>query len=748
MKGQRILAFAIALLVSTTGGLLVHEEGIGHLIGAEGLELWTLDLRQRFAAESRKAGVEGARESEIVLVLFDEESVNQAKYESPFPRDVIAGLIDALSGAGARTIGLDVYLARLYPELNADDGGDDLLRAAIERAGNVVLVAPMTQDEGGPQLAYPHPDFANAAADVGAAEIPTPFETVRDATLALRSSDGLEPSWSLALYAHARGLDADSLLAQGLQSGRIDLPGLPGAWGEIPEAWHNEEAGSGFAVSFPIRFSGPPTRAGAEDAAAGTFTVFSASMVPILAPFTPEFFRDKIVLVGTGFHDSDKFRTPFYDARVLEDGSGESEARIAGWTYGVEVHANALQNLLDGEFLQPLDFGWLLILLLGLTGVVSLLTFWGGTGWGAVGAGISTISVLFVASWAFLGEIFLPFAGTLMELEGRFLWIPVVTPITSIFLAYVGSTAYVSIVEGREKRFIRGAFGKYVSPAVVTQISESPESLRLGGQKRHLSILFSDLAGFTTLSERLDAEDLVTLLNEYLTEMTDVVMEEEGTLDKYIGDAIMAFWNAPQEQEDHADRALRCAIRMQRKMKELNARWATETEDEAEELVVRIGVNTGQAVGGNVGGRDRFDYSAIGDPVNLAARLEPANKSYDTLVMASEFTLKEAVAADYYLRELDLMAVKGKLEPVRVYEILEMHDGELSPEKRETLGHYNLGLAAYQRKDWELAAEYFQAALESDPNDGPSGVYLDRARECIANPPPADWDFVVRRQVK
>ena len=743
MKGQRILAFAIALLVSVAGGLLVHEERFGHLIGTEGLELWTLDLRQRFSTESRKAGVEGGRESEIVLVLFDEASVNEWKYESPFPRPVIADLVDAIAGAGARTIGLDVYLARLYPELNAEEGGDDLLREAIERAGNVVLVAPTTQGENGSQLAYPHPDFADVSADVGAAEIPTPFETARDGTLAVRSADGLEPSWSLALYAHARELDADSILAAAYQTGRIELPGLPKKWGKIPQAWYSEEPGSKFAISFPIQFSGPPTRPGAED---GTFTAFSASMVPILAPFTPEFFRDKIVLVGTGFHDSDKFRTPFYDAAAPTEGGEEGEKALAGWTYGVEVHANALQNLLDGEYLQPLSIGWLLALLLGLTGVVSLLTFWGGAGWGAVGAGVAALSVLFIAEWAFIGELFLPFVGTVWKPEARFLWIPVVTPITSIFLAYVGSTAYVSIVEGREKRFIRGAFGKYVSPAVVAQISDSPQSLKLGGQKRPLTVLFSDLAGFTTLSERLDAEELVTLLNDYLTEMTDIVMEEQGTLDKYIGDAIMAFWNAPQEQEDHADRALRCAIRMQRKMNELNERWAT--EDGGEELIVRIGVNTGTAVVGNVGGRDRFDYSAIGDPVNLAARLEPANKSYDTLVMASEFTLKEAVASDYYLRELDLLAVKGKHEPVRVYEILEMHDGELSPLKREVLGHYNLGLAAYQRKDWELAVEYFQAALDSDPHDGPSRVYLDRARECIANPPPADWDFVVRRQVK
>jgi len=746
MKGRRILAFAIALLVSITGGLLVHEQRIGRLLGAEGLELWTLDLRERFAAENRKADVEGVRESEIVLVFFDEESINQAKYESPFPRDVIARLIDSLSTAGARTIGLDVYLARLYPELNADDGGDDLLREAIARAGNVVLVAPVTQDEEGSRLAYPHPDFADVAADVGAAEIPTPFETVRDGLLAVRSANGLEPSWSLALYAHSRGLDADSLLTSGFQTHRIDLPGLPGAWGEIPQAWDSEDPGPEFAVSFPIRFSGPPTRLGSPDADVGTFTAFAASMIPILTSFTPEFFRDKIILVGTGFHDSDKFRTPFYNVPLLAAEDGEGESGIAGWTYGVEIHANALQNLLDGDYLQPLSTGWLLILLLVITGVVSLLTFWGGAGWGAVGAGVAALSVLAIAEWAFIGEIFLPFVGTLWRPEARFLWIPVVTPITSIVLAYVGSTAYVSIVEGREKRFIRSAFGKYVSPAVVARISDSPESLKLGGQKRQLSILFSDLAGFTNLSERMDAEDLVTLLNNYLTEMTNIVKEEQGTLDKYIGDAIMAFWNAPEEQEDHADRALRCAIRMQRRMKDLNERWTS--EDGGEELVVRIGVNTGTAVVGNVGGRDRFDYSAIGDPVNLAARLEPANKSYKTLVMASEFTLSAALAADYYLRELDLLAVMGRLEPVRVYEILEMHDGELSSTKREVLGHYNLGLAAYQRRDWELAAEYFQAALNSDSGDGPSRVYLDRARDWIANPPPADWDFVVHRQVK
>ena len=290
-------------------------------------------------------------------------------------------------------------------------------------------------------------------------------------------------------------------------------------------------------------------------------------------------------------------------------------------------------------------------------------------------------------------------------------------------------------------------YRKYVSPAVAQAIAENPEALKLGGAKRELTILFSDLAGFTDLSERLDPQELITMINEYLSEMTNLVLEEGGTLDKYIGDAIMAFWNEPLPYPDHADRALRCAVRMQRKMNELNDRWRR-SDPAAETLDVRIGINTGTVVVGNVGGKDRFDYSALGDAVNLAARLEPANKTYNTLVMASENTMHSATPSAYRYRELDLIAVKGKLRPVTVYEIVELTDAPLPAAREQALGHYGSGLVAYKRRDWELAATYFEAALEADPKDGPSNVYLERCRANVTNPPPADWDFVVRRTVK
>ncbi|GMR11891.1 MAG: hypothetical protein BMS9Abin29_0076 [Gemmatimonadota bacterium] len=693
----------------------------GYLTGLEELELLTLDRRQQFFSDELRAASE---DNQIVLVLFDSTSVRDWPYLSPFPRRVLAELIRSLSAAGARTIGLDVYLDRTYEELNSREGGDDLLRDAIKAAGNVVLVAPTESTEGGPRLALPDPFFLDVAADVGAAELPTPHETVRDGVLAVRSAGTLEPSWSLALYANAQGLDVRAILRDAQREGRIDIPGLPPSIGRLPRSWTDGSEATSYALPFTIRFVGPPSRPGAAEERA--FPAFSASVVSAVATFSPEFFRGKIVLMGTGFHESDRFRTPFYD--LARNDVGE----VHGWTYGVEVHANALQNLLDSQYIRPAGNAIVWTMLLVLAGVTAGIVFWRGAVWGAGGAVVGA-----------LGSFVLAF----QQFGSSFLWLPIVAPLVVIVAAYLGSTAYVSIVEGRDKRFIKSAFGKFVSPSVVDEIAADPSKLKLGGQTQTISVLFSDLAGFTSLSEDLEAETLIVLLNEYLSEMTELVLAEEGYLDKYIGDAVMAFWNAPKAASDHADRALRCAIMMQRKLCEMNARWRA-ADPEARELRVRIGINTGEVVVGNVGGKDRFDYSAIGDSVNLGARLEPANKDYDTLVMTSEYTLNAATPENYRLRELDFMTVVGQQQPVKVYEVLELADGLLEPSKEEALRHYASGMAAYKNRDWELAEQYFKAGVEADPEDGPSKVYLDRAERCVADPPPADWDFVVHRTKK
>ncbi len=757
MKYRRLLALALIVVSSVVLATLANNYG-GNT-GVEALENRFLDRWQQTTAESFSAAG-SKRESPITLVLFDEVSVTDSidgwPYMSPFPRRYLADLVDAIALAGARTIGIDVFLDRPYPELNAWDGGDDLLRDAMERAGNVVLVAPVMQTDSGPVLQKPHPFFSSVAADIGAAEFPSAFETFRDGALAVRSGSRLEPSFSLAMYAHARGLDVDSLLDQTLGLGRMRLEGMPDNVGVVPERLFAApeavqpgeavEGSAGSLLAFRLRYVGPPSSSVSTDLP-GTFQAIASAEAALIAMLQPEFFEDKIVILGSGFHDSEKFRTPFFGQRPASDSLDTFGADEAySWMFGVELHANALQNMLDSDYVRPLSDGYELLMLFAVALVASGAAFWGGIGGGGVTVA-ALLGVVVYAMWAWSGGAYVAPGLQVADFSQRFLWVPIIPPIVGGVLSYFGTVGYVAVVEGREKRFIKSAFGMYVSPEVVADIADSPELLQLGGQKRPLSVLFSDLAGFTTLSERLDPQELIAMLNEYLTEMTAVVMDERGTLDKYIGDAIMAFWNAPKDLPDHADRALRTMVLSQRKMDELNHRWRAEDPDH-EDLVVRIGVNTGEAVVGNVGGENRFDYSAIGDAVNLAARLEPANKSYDTLNMCSEFTLAAVSEGAFRVRELDLIAVKGKGKPVLVYEVLELAGVELSGAKEGALVAYEDGMTAYKKHDWAGARDRFAAALEACPSDGPSQVYVARCEAHLVEPPPPGWDFVVRRTEK
>ncbi len=728
----------------------------GQLTGLERLEVVAESYRQRTTAEVR-TGEEGADSSEVTIVFFDSDAVEEWPYYSPYPRAVLAELIEGLSAAGPSVIGLDVFLE----EPSAfDPEGDRRLAEAIRAAGNVVLVAPTVVEDEGPVVLQPDSMFANAAAAVAVADLPTAFDRAADIALVARSGNELVPGFAVAMYALHRGLDLDSLMLAARSNGRLDLPGLDPRRSRIPEGWWDAEGRADEAnLAVPIRFLGPPSHLVLDASTQGatqTLPVASSSVAGTMAMFLPESFQDRILVLGTGWHETDRFRTVFsdFDDPTLDTISTFVEGGVAAsgnayeWTYGVEIHAQFLQTLLDEEQIRSpgpvLRWSWLVAPALLVTAGV----FQGGS---VVGLGWLLLTLLIGIAggfWAWAGEIRFGAEAALLDLPGAFVMLPMVAILLSPTVAYALSSAWVALVENREKRFIQGAFGKYVSPDVVRSISEDPDALRLGGQKRMLSVFFSDLSGFTTLSERLAPEELIAHLNEYLSEMTGVVMEEKGTLDKYIGDAIMAFWNAPAPVEDHADRALRCAIMTQRKMTELNARWL-EADPDADTLVVRIGINSGEVVVGNVGGENRFDYSAIGDAVNLAARLEPANKAYDTLSMCSEFTLALLrQPEDFRLRELDFLAVKGKTRPVKVYEIVELADQALPPERERALALFEQGLARYRRHEWAEAAEDFRAALEADPTDGPSRVYLERSEENAADPPPADWDFVVRRTVK
>ncbi|NBB91183.1 MAG: CHASE2 domain-containing protein [Spirochaetes bacterium] len=320
-----------------------------------------------------------------------------------------------------------------------------------------------------------------------------------------------------------------------------------------------------------------------------------------------------------------------------------------GLMYGVEIHANALNTILMDNFLQyaPAWFDALVLLVLAL--VTAFMA-----------SRLSTIWSLFAS----LFLIVVLFFVTTIVFDDLAYIVNFSTPAIGVLLTFLAVVVYRVMTEEKDKRRIRDMFGKYVSPRVVDQILENPPEL--GGVDKELSVLFSDIRGFTTLSESMTPQELVNHLNLYLTAMTDVILESEGTLDKYVGDEIMCFWGAPVSQSDHALRACRSAVRQIEVLEELNASWPAEKR-----IAIGIGINSGIMTVGNMGSQGRMNYTLMGDNVNLGARLEGTNKMYGTAIIMSEYTyglVKDHVVA----RELDNIRVKGKNRPVQIYELIDV----------------------------------------------------------------------------
>jgi adenylate cyclase len=305
-----------------------------------------------------------------------------------------------------------------------------------------------------------------------------------------------------------------------------------------------------------------------------------------------------------------------------------------------------------------------------------------------------------------------------------------------MILIYLGITIYHYIHEEREKRKIRGAFQYYLNASVINDMLKDPAKLKLGGDKKNLSVMFSDIRGFTTISEKLTPEELVALLNEYLTAMTNKVFQYDGLLDKYIGDAIMAVFGAPLDQADHAHRACLTALGMMKELRALQKKW----EQEGRPVInIGIGVNSGDMVVGNMGSEMRFDYTVMGDMVNLASRLEGTNKEYGTNIIVSEFTynmVKDAMCC----RELDGVRVKGKLKPVKIYELLCEKKDEA--DCRSLLDAFAGALALYRKGNWDEAIAAFQKVLDIKPDDFVSAMYVERCRNLKEHPPEEPWDGV------
>ncbi len=443
-----------------------------------------------------------------------------------------------------------------------------------------------------------------------------------------------------------------------------------------------------------INYQGPPK----------TFPHFSIS--DILKGDIPKgTFKDKIVLVGaTAVGLYDLRNTPFSPVYP-----------------GLEVHATVIDNILKQNFLNKPTWAKIydllaIVLLCVLAGIFV--------------PRLSAVMGIFLGLGLFFAHLII--ARTLFVNSG--VWFDIVYPLLGLLITYTSLTVYHYVTEERERKKIKGAFSYYVSSSVVNEVLKHPEQLKLGGDKKDLSVLFSDIRGFTTISEGLTPEELVNLLNEYLTVMTDIVFKYDGTLDKYMGDAIMAIYGAPFEQQNHPASACHSALEMMEDLKKLNEKWIDEGK---KPLDIGIGINTGDMMVGNMGSDQRFDYTVMGDAVNLGSRLEGANKNYRTNILISEFTY-ERVKDEFVCMEVDSVRVKGKTLPVRIYQLFAHR--EVPEVVGQAISYFYNGLQLYKQQKWDEAIKIFEVVRDLHKNMYVAQIYIERCLDLKISPPPPDWD--------
>lgn len=425
-------------------------------------------------------------------------------------------------------------------------------------------------------------------------------------------------------------------------------------------------------------------------------------------------FQDKIIFIGSNAAGlSDIKSTPMSATKPMP---------------GVEIHASILNNLIDQDYIKTLPFTFNLLILYALIIVLVASIIWSSFRVNIPFTAIILISIII--------------SGLYLFAEFRF-WIPT---FEFVFISFLTSFVTYSVKYANEsyhRRKIRSAFDLYVQKELVEEVLKKPEMLRLGGQRKDLTILFSDLAGFTTISEDNEPEDLVKFLNIYLSEMTDIILNNRGTLDKYIGDAIMAFWGAPLPDEEHAYLACKSVLEMELKIKELGDKLSISGMPFP---LVRYGVNTGSVVVGNMGSNNRFNYTVMGDNVNLAARLEPANKIFGTQILISEST-QTLVKNDFLTRMVALLQVKGKSNPIKIYELITKMD-VANDKQHAFINTYQNALNLYFDRQWDSALDAFQKVNDLGINDSVSNLYIEEIKGFKNQAPPKEWIGVLKQITK
>ncbi|MBV9072933.1 MAG: adenylate/guanylate cyclase domain-containing protein [Acidobacteria bacterium] len=737
----------------------------------ENVEARSLDARFNLRGER-------PHDQNIVIVGLDEKTLQQVG-AFPIPRNDYAKMVDELAKDGASIVAFDEAFpvpeknsavealkklqgevqGRTSPQvleqirdLQAKSNNDAILAESLKRAGNVVLAHLFLDPDRAKSVSQPGAEaylntlsmhsfpqviklkhgrdfdlnrtwldvaqglvaqgvFANIPLLADSArsfgffdEEPDPDGSYRRAILMVRYQDqDFYPSLDVETVRQLRNIKDDDLIVYMAENGVDHIELGP----ELVRPAHD-----GTAL---INFAGPYK------------TYKHYSMIDVIdGRFTPGTFRNKIVVFGpTAVAIGDIRNTPFLISK---------EGRRADYM-GVELHANTIDNLLHADergrgFLrrgyreEAIDLCFIVALGFGLG-------YW----FSRTPPLTATLSLI-VALALFSGIVYGAFSYFGM-------WLSFVIPAGTLVTNYASITSFRMIFEEREKRKVRKTFERYVSPGVIALIEKDPKKyFKPGGESKELTVMFSDIRSFTTIAEGLTPDELVFLLNQYLGEMTDILFRRWGTLDKYIGDAIMGFWGSPFPQTDHAIRACSCALDMRARLQELNVQWLTEGR---KKLAIGIGINTGEVNVGNMGSTRRFSWTVMGDNVNLASRLEGITKEYHVQCVVSESTYR-ATKDQFVFREIDRIKVKGKTLPVTIYELLDWAKNEELYTER--IVRFSEALTAYRRQQWDEAIELFTTLKDKFPDDGPCETFIARAHELMEAPPEPEWDGVYAMKTK
>lgn len=730
--------FILIILFVTT--VLLNESNKYHFV--DFLEMKSFDLRLDSINKKKRKDKSFKSQSQVVLAMADEASLETMKPlvgRWPWPRSLWGDLLDFFRDAGAKAVLFDILFTEPQIARDADGelGADDqaMIMGSINFENTYhafQLIKEEVTDDAQAALDKPLPaDFIELFA-IG-------NEKMTDiAELKMRSNNNYYlPIAELYQNTYKVGVvefspDDDGIYRQTSfirQYQGQHFPTLPGAYlldhfKPKKIAYKNQHLMlDNFAIpllddkNYLINMQGQFETYSIGGIFSTIQKIAQGEVDNLLVD--PGEFKDKIIFIGGS-------------AVGIED----LKQTAIGKVPGVFLHASILDNVLKGEFIKKFSRTYSLLLQILACAIIILCVFYA-----------SNVFLQIIPLLVFCGLYIIP-AYYLME--HYLIWLPLAYPLLSFFTAFMLAFIYMRFTEGADKKFLKDAFSSYISPELIDQMFASGARPKLGGDSGIITAYFTDIQGFSTFSEKLNPIELVTLLNEYLSSMTDILLKYGGTLDKYEGDAIIAFFGAPLKMDDHADKALTVAIEMQEALLTLRAKWESEGDKWpviVQEMRMRIGVNTGEIVTGNMGSKVRMNYTMMGDSVNLAARLEEAAKQYGIFTHISEFTKDLCDEKLFEFRALDTILVVGKTQPVKTYEVLGLK-GKISKNLIELKTFFEKGMDYYLQQSWDEAIIEFKHSLECEykrfpelkgVKTNPSLVYLARCEEFKVNQPEKEW---------